>query len=155
MTTATEVIERNKAIVSAFYDGGVRGDITGYGVYLHPEFVVEAPHYLPWGGAHGPDAYLNIVLPQVGAALDFTRFRYESITAEEDRVVALIQVGVTGTDATIKISEHWRIKGERAVSLWVAYYEPGILLQQLGDEGVDADHGQKAGSKATDGRLVA
>lgn len=155
MTTATEVIERNKVIVGAFYDGGVRGDITGYGAHLHPEFIVEAPDYLPWGGAHGPDAYLNIVLPQVGAALDFTRFRYESITAEEDRVVALIQVGVIGTDATIKISEHWRIKGEKAVSLWVAYYERGILLQQLGAKGADAVPSQKTGLQATDGRLVA
>lgn len=131
MTAAAETVERNKAIVGAFYDGGVRGDIEGYGAHLHPEFVVEAPLYLPWGGAHGPETYLRTVLPQVGAALDFTRFRYESITAEDDRVIALIEVGVIGTDALIKISEHWKIKDGKAVSLWVAYYEPGALLEQI------------------------
>ena len=154
MTIAAEVIARNKAVVGAFYDGGVRGDLTGYGAHLHPEFIVEAPDYLPWGGAHGPAAYLNTVLPQVGAALDFTRFRYESITAEDDRVVALIQVGVAGTDATIRISEHWTIKGEKAVALWVAYYEPGVLLEQLGAKRADAVPSKGTRSKAADGVLA-
>lgn len=132
MEATADVIARNKAIVGAFYDGGVRGSLDGYGSHLHSEFVVEAPDYLPWEGAHGPGAYLEIVLPQVGAALDFTRFRYESITAEDDRVIAMIEVGVAGTDALIKISEHWKIKDGKAVSLWVAYYEPGALLEQIG-----------------------
>ncbi len=132
MAETADVIERNKAIVDVFYGGGVRGDLSGFGAHLHPEFVVEAPAYLPWGGAHGPEAYLTIVLPQVGAALDFKRLRYESITAEANRVVALIQVGVAGTDATIRISEHWTIEGDKARALLVADYEPNILLQQLG-----------------------
>ena len=138
MTTDTDVITQNKAIVGAFYKGGARGDLTGFGARLHPGFVVEAPGYLPWGGAHGPEAYLRVVLPQVGAALDFTRLQFESITAEEDRVVALIRVGVAGTDATIKISEHWTIRDEQAVALWVAYYEPGPLLQQIGAQPLPA-----------------
>lgn len=153
--TAADVIERNKAIVGAFYEGGVRGDLSGFGAHLDPEFIVEAPHYLPWGGAHGPYAYLTIVLPQVGAALDFTRFRYESTTAEADRVVALIQVGVVGTDATIRISEHWTIRGDKAVALWVAYYEPGVLLQQLGRQLTDAVPSRRMGSQAAAGTLVA
>lgn len=131
MTAATDLTARNKLIVDALYEGGARGDLTGFGARLHPEFVVEVPDYLPWGGAHGPEAYFRTVLPQVGAALDFTRFRYVSITAEDDRVVALIQAGVAGTDAVIRISEHWKIDGEKAVSLWVAYYDPGALLEQI------------------------
>ena len=155
MTTAAELIERNKAIVDVFYDGGVRGDLSAFGAHLHPDFVVEVPGYLPWGGAHGPQAYLTVVLPQVGAALDFTRFRYESITSEADRVVALIQVGVTGTDATIQISEHWTIAGDKAMALWVAYYEPGVLLRQLGALLTDAPAGQKGRARAATGGVAA
>ncbi len=131
MTAAADLTARNKLIVKAFYEAGARGDLTGFGAPLHPEFVVEAPDYLPWGGAHGPEAYLRTVLPQVGAALDFTRFQYVSVTAEEDRVVALIQVGVAGSDAMIRISEHWTINGEKVLALWVAYYDPGALLGQI------------------------
>jgi len=116
----------------AFYDGGVRGDISGFGQYLHPDFVCSAPNYLPWGGdTQGAHGYLNDVLAQVAKVLDFGRFSYESITAENDRVVAVINVGVTGTRAMIKISEHWRLRNDKAQSIWVAYYEPMALLEQI------------------------
>jgi ketosteroid isomerase-like protein len=126
-----DTMARNKAVVAAFYDGAVRGDITGFAAQLDREFIVEVPDNLPWGGVHGREAYLTRVLPQVGSALDFGRFGYESITAEDDRVIALIRVGVAGSDAMIRISEHWTLKGEQAVALWVAYYEAKTLLDQL------------------------
>lgn len=127
-TTSTD----NKAAVRAFYDGAVRGDISGFGSYLLPMFVCSAPRYLPWGGdTHGADAYLNVVLPQVARALDFGRFSYDSLTAEEERVVALINVGVMDTDSMIKISEHWTLEAGRARSIRVAYFEPAALLSRL------------------------
>ena len=51
-------------------------------------------------------------MPQAPKALDFRRFRYERFTAEDDHVVVLIRVGVAGSDAIIKISEHWDLKDE-------------------------------------------
>lgn len=135
METTRDVIEmaRNKAVVRAYYEGAQRGDISGYGEFLHADFLLQAPSYLPWGGVYrGADQFLQVVLPQVGRALDFNRFSYESITAEEDRVVALINVGVMHRDAMVKVSEHWVVRQEKALSLWVAYYEPQELLKQLG-----------------------
>jgi ketosteroid isomerase-like protein len=124
---------RNKEIVRAFYDGGVRGDITAFAKYLHPDFVCTAPDYLPWGGTRrGADVYLNATLPQVSAALDFSRFSYASLVAEGDHVVALINVGVVGTESVIQISEHWVVQGEQARSIWVAYFEPAVLLRRIG-----------------------
>jgi hypothetical protein len=49
-----------------------------------------------------------------------------------DHVVALINIGVTGTDAIIKISEHWTVRDGKATSIWVAYFEPQALLDKLG-----------------------
>lgn len=45
--------------------------------------------------------------------------------------MALIRVGVMGTDEVIKISEHFVLKGEKVLSLWVAYYEPKALMDRL------------------------
>ncbi len=45
--------------------------------------------------------------------------------------MALIGVGVVGTDAMVKISEHWVLKDEKALSLWVAYYEPKAIMERL------------------------
>jgi ketosteroid isomerase-like protein len=130
MSSATST--GNKAAVRAFYDGAVRGDISGFGSYLHPMFGCSVPRYLPWGGdTQGADAYLNVVLPQIARVLDFGRFSYDSLTAEEDHVVALINVGVMDTESMIKISEHWTLEAGRARSIWVAYYEPAALLSRL------------------------
>ncbi len=76
-------------------------------------------------------AILNVVLPQVAKVLDFERFSYDSLTAEGDHVVALINVGVMGTSSTIKISEHWQMEGGKARSIWVAYFEPAALLELI------------------------
>lgn len=120
----------NKRVVDAFYQGGVRGDISGFGDNLHDDFVCSAPDYLPWGGyTHGAEGYLHDVLPQVAKVLDFGRFSYDSLIAEGDHVVALINVGVTGTPSMIKISEHWQMEDGRARSIWVAYFEPAALLE--------------------------
>jgi ketosteroid isomerase-like protein len=126
--TSTQ-LARNKAVVDKFYAGGVRGDISGFAANLHADFVCSAPAYLPWGGdSRGANRYLNWVLPQVAAVLDFGRFAYDSVTAEGNHVVALINVGVTGTPEMIKISEHWSLEAGKARSIWVAYFEPAALI---------------------------
>lgn len=132
MPTDSEKLENNKAVVKTFYDGGVRGDISGFRKHLYSDFVCSAPNYLPWGGdTPSADGYIDVVLPQVAKVLDFGRFSYDSITAEGDHVVALINVGVTGTESMIKISEHWHLDQGKARSIWVAYYEPAALLELI------------------------
>lgn len=72
------------------------------------------------------------VLPNLPDVLDFGRFSYDVFLAENDRVVALVNFGLTGSDAMIKISEHWTVKNGKATSIWVAYFEPQALLDKLG-----------------------
>jgi ketosteroid isomerase-like protein len=129
----SEKIATNKSVVMAFYAGGVRGDIAAIRSHLHDDFVCSAPSYLPWGGVTpNANGYVDTVLPQVAAVLDFSRFSYDSVTAEDDHVVALINVGVKGTDSMIKISEHWQLEQGMARSIWVAYFEPAALLALIG-----------------------
>ena len=47
-------------------------------------------------------------------------------------MVALVNFGITGSNAVIKISEHWTVKDGKATSIWVAYFEPQALLDKLG-----------------------
>ena len=132
MSTEQEKIEINKSVAKAYYAGAVRGDIGAIRSSLHDNFVCSAPIYLPWGGdTPSADGYVNDVLPQVAKVLDFSRFSYDSITAEGDHVVALINVGVAGKDAMIKISEHWHLDQGKARSIWVAYFEPTALLELI------------------------
>jgi hypothetical protein len=56
---------------------------------------------------------------------------YMSLTAEGTHVVALIKIGVQGTDGSIIISEHWDIRDGKAIRLLVAYFDPTLLLTQI------------------------
>jgi ketosteroid isomerase-like protein len=123
----------NKGIVDSYYQAGVEGRLPDFAVHLHPDFTTTAPNYLPWGGTHfGAAFFRDEVLPNLPDVLDFGRFNYEAFFAEGEHVVALINIGVTGTDAMIKISEHWTVQNGKATSIWVAYFEPQALLDKLG-----------------------
>jgi ketosteroid isomerase-like protein len=132
MSTTDQQNTQDKAVVDAYYQAAVRGELTAFGQYVHPDFVTTAPNYLPWGGTHfGAAWFRDNVLAHLLDDLDFSHFTYESFTGENGHVVARIQVGVTGTDDVIKISEHWEVQDEKALSLWVAYFEPEALLDKI------------------------
>src|SRR5947199_3430472 len=58
--------ERNKAVVDEYFKPGVHGHLTSFAAYLHPDFTVTAPNYLPWGGRHvGAAFFRDHVLPSV------------------------------------------------------------------------------------------
>jgi ketosteroid isomerase-like protein len=119
-----------KALIKSFYDGGARGRITDFAACLSEDFELFVPDFLPWGGRFDKAGYVAL-LPGVAKALDFTKLKYLSFVAEGMHVVALIEIGVQGTDTATIISEHWDVADDKAVRLRVAYYDPSILLEQL------------------------
>lgn len=126
-----DMTQTNIAIVRSFYEGGTDSDGSGYGSIFASDFRVTAPNYLPWGGTSNLKEYLEDVLPQVTKAIDFSTLTYDSIIGQNENVVVVVNVTVLGTLDTIKISEHWQLKDGKAVSLWVAYFEPKPLLNRL------------------------
>ena len=124
-----DTTERARALVMSFYDGAAQGRITDFRDRLAENFELSVPGYLPWGGRFNKQGYVDL-LPQVAAALDFRRLEYLSLTAEDLHVVALIEIGVQGTDQTIIISEHWDIEDDKAARLLVAYFDPKALLDR-------------------------
>lgn len=122
--------EQPREIVKRFYDGGARGEITSFRDSLAEDFELFVPPQLPWGGTFDKQQYVAL-LPRVAAVLDFARMTYVSLTAEGDHVVALIRIGVQGTDDFILISEHWDIREGKAIRLLVAYFDPTALLNQI------------------------
>jgi hypothetical protein len=76
-------------------------------------------------------AYLEDVLPQVTAVLDFKRCRIVSLVGENEQVVIAIDIGIAGTIHSVLISEHWEIRDAKARSLWVSYYDPVHLMELI------------------------
>jgi hypothetical protein len=75
--------ERNKAVVDEYFKAGVQGHLTSFAAYLHPDFTVTAPNYLPWGGRHVAAAFFrDHLLSSVTDVFDFARFSYDNVVAE-------------------------------------------------------------------------
>jgi hypothetical protein len=130
---AETISEQSKSVVDSYYQAGVQRRLTDFAPYLHPDFSTTAPNYLPWGGVHAGAAFFrDQVLLRLSDVLDFGRFSYDVFFAEHERVIALVNFGVTGSNAMIKISEHWTVKDGKATSIWIAYFEPQALLDKLG-----------------------
>jgi ketosteroid isomerase-like protein len=126
-------VARNKAVVDAYYQAGKEGRLTDFASYLHPDFTTNALDYLPWGGTpSGAGFFRDTILPNLPDTLDFSRVSYDVLVGEGNQVVALINIGVAGTEATIKTSEHWTVEDGKARPIWVAYPEPQSLLDKLG-----------------------
>jgi hypothetical protein len=124
--------ERNKAVVDEYFKAGVQATSRA-SRHLHPDFTVTAPNYLPWGGRHvGAAFFRDYLLPSVTDVFDFARFSYDNVVGENGHVVAVFNIGVTGTDAIVKIVDHWTLLDGKAISLWAAYFEPQAVLDQLG-----------------------
>lgn len=131
--TTKSTSNQSMAVVDAYYQAGVEKRLTDFAPYLHADFKVTAPNYLPWGGVHDGAAFFREqVLPSLPDVLDFGRFSYDVFFANDDKVIALVNFGLTDSDAMIKISEHWTVEDGKATSIWVAYFEPQALLDKLG-----------------------
>jgi SnoaL-like domain len=72
------------------------------------------------GVHHGPDEFVTVVLPQLAAAIDFASMRLESISADGDRVAALLSAR-TAHGCEIRISEHWQVHAGALRQLRVFY----------------------------------
>lgn len=118
------------AVVKTFYRGAAEGRIVDFEKYTAEGFILFVPDYLPWGGQYDKAGYVSI-LPQVAKTLDAVRLSYESLTVQGEHVVALIRIGVQGTDESILISEHWDVSEGQAHRLLVAYFDPKVLLDKV------------------------
>src|ERR1700675_486385 len=78
--------EQSKAVVDAYYQAGVRGRLTDFAPYLHPDFSTTAPNYLPWGGVRAGAAFFrDEVQPNLPDVLDFGRgFRASAVACRAE-----------------------------------------------------------------------
>jgi hypothetical protein len=70
-------------------------------------------------------------MPHLAKMPDFTRFKYESLVAESNQVVALVSIGIADSDDSVLISEHWTVRDGKALSLVVLFFEQQKLLDSI------------------------
>lgn len=119
--------QRNREIIRRVYDASFAGDANALPSVMHEDFEERVPPILPWGGVHrGPVAFKR-VLPMVAAARDFRSVRLVSLSADGDRVAALLS-GQSTSGKELWIAEHWALRDGRVLSLLVFYHDTIPLM---------------------------
>ena len=114
---------RNKDIVRRVYEASFAGDASAFTGAMHEDFEESVPPVLPWGGVHrGPVAFKTKVLPLLATAVDFASMRLVSLSADGDRVAALLSARST-SGAELWIAEHRTLLDGKALRLMVFYHD--------------------------------
>jgi ketosteroid isomerase-like protein len=122
MATATE----NKQIVSDAYDALARGDVRGFVGVLAPEIEVREPGALPYGGTYRGLDELMRMFAKAGALLDSGGTVVDALTADEDRVVAVIRMPLRSGAGEALITEHWTLADGKATHIHVFWFDTTI-----------------------------
>ena len=120
--------DSNKALVRHIYEDSAT-DPNALARAMHEDFVEYVPPILPWGGVHhGFEDFTKKVMPLVAAALDLGSLRLVSLSADGDRVAALISAR-TRSGKELWIAEHWTLHDGKVTSLMVFYHDTIPLLE--------------------------
>jgi ketosteroid isomerase-like protein len=103
------------------------GNVKGFLAVLDPKIEVREPDALPFGGVYRGLGELMGMFAKAGPVLDSSRMSVQELTADEDRVVALLRIPLRDGSAEALISEHWRLRDGKAVELQVFWFDPSLV----------------------------
>jgi ketosteroid isomerase-like protein len=114
----------NKEIVRAAYEGMATGNPKAFFGALDPEIVIIEPDPLPYGGTYKGQAEVMEFMKGAAQVIDAgSKFEVETLTADEDRVVATLRVGLHSGGESL-LSEHWTMRDGKAIELRVFCFDP-------------------------------
>ena len=117
---------QNKEIIKRAYEAMAQGDVRTFLAALDPQIEVREPEGLPHGGTYRGLDELKGMFAKAAPLLDSSRLAIEELTADGDRVVALLRIPLRSGDGDAVISEHWRLRDGKAVSLQVFWFDPAL-----------------------------
>lgn len=125
----SQVVSQNKRIVRTIYEHLVRNNLEFAKSFFRGDYRYDSPQYLPWGGSTcSAEQFLCTTAPQMARYLDYTRFGYLRLIAEDTCVVALYKVGVVDSASDVIFCDQWGLEGGAVRSTWSSIFEPLPLL---------------------------
>jgi ketosteroid isomerase-like protein len=114
---------QNKQIVSDAYRALAAGDVKAFLAVLAADVEVREPEPLPYGGTYRGIGELMEMFAEAGALLDPGKLCVESLTADGDRVIAVLRAPLRGRAGEALIAEHWRLRDGRATHIHVFWFD--------------------------------
>ena len=123
----TAAASENKRIIRDAYDAMAGGDVRGFLGVLDEQIEVREPDGLPHGGLYRGLGELKEMFVKAAPVLDVGGMVVDDLVAEEDRVVAVLRIPLRSGGGEALISEHWRLRDGKAVSLRVFWFDPSLV----------------------------
>lgn len=119
MTSPTD----NKQIVRGAYDAMASGDVGAFMGALDADVEVREPPSLPHGGTYRGLGGLEELFSKAMPILEPGKLDVIQLTADEDRVIALLRLGLKGGSDAL-VSEHWRLRNGKVVEVRAFWEDP-------------------------------
>ncbi|WP_189339349.1 nuclear transport factor 2 family protein [Williamsia muralis] len=124
------IIERVYGLLQAF-------DVEAFAMHVHPDFTVDAPNSLPYGGLTRGTEEMKDRMSSFARYWDEPTFNVHAITADDEALVTahvtLCAVGkATGERLEMEVVEVWSIEGGRISSQRTFYFDPVVARRAAG-----------------------
>lgn len=92
MTSRQVLTEQSRALLLAFYDAALRGDMAALTSYLADDVVVSEPDFLPYGGDYVGAEGFGTLLARMASHTDIAGLVVDQLHADEDTVFAAVRL---------------------------------------------------------------
>jgi len=117
----------NKQIIKGAYEAMSSGNVRGFLEVLDERVEVREPDGLPHGGTYVGLDELKQMFGKAAPVLDVANLELHELTAEDDRVVALLHIPLRNGGGNALISEHWRLRAGKAIALQAFWFDAGVV----------------------------
>jgi ketosteroid isomerase-like protein len=119
-------------VVSEMYEAASQGNIEGMQATVGEDFELHEPTYLPWRGVyHGPAGFREELVAG-GKLVDVPSVKLEYLFGDDERVAAVIDVGlINGKRSTV--IEEWQVRDGKIRFGRAYWFDPSILDGLLDD----------------------
>ena len=118
----------NKQIVNGAYEAMSSGNVHGFLEVLDERVEVREPDGLPHGGTYVGLDELKQMFGKAAPVLDVANLELHELTAEDDRVVALLHIPLRNGGGSALISEHLRLRAGKAIALQAFWFDAGVVF---------------------------
>jgi ketosteroid isomerase-like protein len=113
-------------VVSDMYAAAFQGNLDGMMDFVGEDFVLHEPTYLPWRGVyHGPAGFRE-ELEAGGKLVDIPSVKLEYLFGDDERVAAVINVGLINGKRSIVIEE-WQVRDGKIRFGRAYWFDPSVL----------------------------
>jgi ketosteroid isomerase-like protein len=124
MAQTATLTDGNRTLIQNLYDSVIeRNDMDEFASYLSDDLVVHEPPCLPYGGTYrGKEALFNLI-PTIAQIIDLSTLEVDHLTADGDRVIAIIRAAGIERGTHVHLAEESRILDGEVVEMRVYCFD--------------------------------